>query len=397
MKRIFIPFYLIAFFTVFSCSDKKHNEADSPAAPVELPPSLRNENTVALVKLTSGQQQDLQIELAKVASSLVNHLITAPGVVFPAPKHTSIISAPIAGQIREVNKYEGNWVQKGEVLFHIQSLEFGSLVSDYLQAYAEEQFQTNRLKRIKQLVEETISSVSELERATAEYERASASVKAAYSKLKALGVLDEEIEALVHGDNIDPVLHVHAPISGMVEKNFVELGQSVNALENLSRVLDTRVVLVRGYVSPDDARLIAAGDTVNITKREEEMASAVTATISSVNPGVDENSRSVVVNILVPTSADWPRPGENVRLEIISSSPKEIIAIPVEALSYDGNQPVVFVQKEPGVFEKRPIRVAEIGARNVFVEKGLQDGEQVAISKVFSLKALSRYEMIAEE
>jgi cobalt-zinc-cadmium efflux system membrane fusion protein len=397
MKRIHV-YFLFAFLVVLNaCSDSEKENTTVQPEQTELPPSLKDETEVAFVKLTRQQQQDLQIELAEVASSVVNHLITAPGVVFPAPKHASIISAPIAGQIREINKYEGNWVQKGEVLFHIQSLEYGTLVSEYLQAHAEEQFQTNRLKRIKQLVEETISSVSELERATAEYERASASVKAAYSKLKALGVLDEEIEALVYDKNIDPVLHVHAPISGMVETNFVELGQSVNALENLARVLDTRVVLVRGYVSPDDARLIAAGDTVNITKREEEMASGITATISSINPGVDENSRSVVVNILISTSANWPRPGENVRVEIISSSPKEIIAIPVEALSYDGNQAVVFVQKEPNLFEKRPIRIAEIGARNVFVEEGLQDGERVAISKVFSLKALSRYEIIAEE
>lgn len=397
MKQIFRPIYLIVFFIVFSCSDKKSSETLSSAEPVGLPPSLRSESEISMVKLTAQQQQDLQIETTEVTSNLVNHLITAPGVVFPAPEHASIISAPIAGQIREINKYEGNWVQKGEVLFHIQSLEFGTLVSEYLQAYAEEEFQTNRLKRIEQLVEETISSVSELERANSEYQRASTSVRAAYSKLRALGVLDEEIEALVHNDNIDPVLHVHAPISGMVEKNFVELGQSVNALENLSRVLDTRVVLVRGYVSPDDAQLITVGDTVNISKREEELASRISATISSVNPGVDEASRSVVVNVLITTTANWPRPGENVRLEITSSSSAEIIAIPVEALSYDGNQPVVFVQKEPGWFEKRTIQVTEIGARNVFVEGGLHSGERVATSKVFSLKALSRYEMIAEE
>ena len=103
------------------------------------------------------------------------------------------------------------------------------------------------------------------------------------------------------------------------------------------------------------------------------------------------------MNILVPTTAGWPRPGENVRIEIISSSQKEIITIPLTALSYDGNEPVVFVQNEPGVFEKRAIRVSEIGAHHVFVESGLLEGERIATSKVFSLKALSRYEMISEE
>jgi cobalt-zinc-cadmium efflux system membrane fusion protein len=157
------------------------------------------------------------------------------------------------------------------------------------------------------------------------------------------------------------------------------------------------VVLVRGYVSPDDARLIQSGDSVFIIRRDETFGAKTDAIISSVNPGLDENSRSVVVNILVSTSESWPRPGENVRLEIVSSSQKEIIAIPTEALAYDGNQPVVFVKQGEDVFEKRIIRIIEIGPRFIFVESGLKEGEQVAISKVFSLKALSRYDIIAEE
>jgi membrane fusion protein, heavy metal efflux system len=75
------------------------------------------------------------------------------------------------------------------------------------------------------------------------------------------------------------VLHIHAPISGVVEKNFVEMGQSVNALENLSRILDTRVVLVRGYVSPDDARLIEPGDSVYMMRRDETFGARTGAII----------------------------------------------------------------------------------------------------------------------
>lgn len=387
---------VLALALLLSCGNNKPpNETASEQT--ELPPSLQNtSNSPVLVQLSEKEQNELKVETTKVSSNFIDYSVAAPGVVFYAPEHASIISTPINGQINRINKYEGSWVRKGEELFRIQSLEFGNLVSEYLQSFAEEQFQTNRLKRVKQLVEETISSTSELERATAEYERASASSRASYSKLKAVGVSDSDIKSFVEAENIDPVLKIHAPIDGVIERNFVELGQSVNALENLSRILDTRVVLVRGYLAPDDARLINSGDSVVISKRENDAAIAK-ATVTSINPGLDEGSRSVIVNIILPTTGGWPKPGENVRLEIRTSSQKEVIAIPVEALTYDGNKAIVFVKKGTGIFEKRSIEVAEIRDKYIFVNSGLAPDEDIALTKVFSLKALSRYDIIAEE
>ena len=98
----------------------------------------------------------------------------------------------------------------------------------------------------------------------------------------------------------------------------------------------------------------------------------------------------------MPTAGGWPKTGENVRLEIVTSSKKEIIAIPVESLTYDGNQAIVFVKKGEGIFEKRSIEVSEIRDKYVFVENGLTSGDEIALTKVFSLKALSRFDIISE-
>ena len=398
MKNI-IPILLTFGLTalLFSCNSGNQPEKTEVKEQTELPPSLSQEaESNKIIQLTQKEQNELPIKTLKVSNNFIDYSVSAPGVVFAAPNHGSIISTPIDGQVHEVNKFEGSWVKKGEPLFEIQSLEFGNLVSEYLQAYAEERFQTNRLARVKQLVEETITSASELERATAEYERALASSRATYSKLKAVGVSDEEIRSFTTAENIDPVLKIHSPIDGVIEKNFVEMGQSVNALENLSRVLDTREVLIRGYLAPEDARLVNVGDSVTVSKRENQ-ENLMEASITSINPGLDESSRSVIVNIIVPAQNGWPKPGENVRLSIATSSQEEIIAIPVEALTYDGNQAIVFVFKGNGIYEKRVIGVEEIRDQFVVVNNGLRKDEEVAVSHVFSLKALSRFDIIAEE
>ncbi|MDT8401357.1 MAG: efflux RND transporter periplasmic adaptor subunit [Bacteroidales bacterium] len=393
-----ILFLLIPLLLVPASCNKSKNSEERPADWItDLPPSIRQgADSLVFIRLTEQQRADLGIKTIMIEKNREAYPLTVPGVVFNDPEHTSIISAPINGQVSSINKREGEWVNKGEELFRIQSLEFGSMVSEYLIAYAEEEYQTNRLNRIRQLVKETISSESDLEQALSDYNRAQVSSRAAYSRLRAVGVSESEIASFTGSDDINPVLKIYSPITGVVEKNFIEPGQSVNALENLSRVLDNREVLIRGYLNPDDARLVKAGDKVSISIRENQ-GFLIENTISSINPGLDENSMSVVVNVYVQTVDGWPKPGENLRLTILTSAEQEILRIPFEALTYDGNDAVVFVKKDDGLYEKRIIIIADIGEGSVFVREGLSPGEEVAVSQVFSLKAISRFEIISEE
>jgi cobalt-zinc-cadmium efflux system membrane fusion protein len=398
MKDIVILIIAIAITLLMtSCGGAGDGAEKQSTSEVEIPPSIRQDaDSLFIVKLSEKERDELKIKTVIIESKRSPYPVTVPGVVFNDPEHTSVISAPINGQVSKISKREGERVRTGEELFRIQSLEFGSLVSDYLIAFAEEKYQTNRLDRIRQLVAETISSESDLEQAMADYNRAAVNSRAAYSRLRTVGVSDAEIEAFTQSDKINPVLKIYSPISGVIEKNFIETGQSVNALENLSRILDNRVVLIRGYLNPDDARMVKPGDKVTISRRQAD-SFIMENTISSVNPGMDENSMSVVANIYAETIEGWPRPGENVRITVMLSSEEDIIMIPFEALTYDGNDAIVFVKKGDGLYEKRVINVADIGEGSVLVRGGLSPGEELAISQVFSLKAISRFDIISEE
>jgi len=71
--------------------------------------------------------------------------------------------------------------------------------------------------------------------------------------------------------------------------------------------------------------------------------------------------------------------------------------VPMDALTYEGNDPTVFVKVSESTFEKRKIDVQDIRDKYAVVRSGLDKGEHLAVSQVFSLKALSRFEKIAEE
>lgn len=399
MKQYLYQIATISLFGLLilgsSCGSKTEPQTKEQTS-ADAPPSVSGVKPENLVKLSAKEMAELKIKTIEVGSSALNYSIAVPGVVFPAPNHVSIISTPIDGRISRISAQEGQVIRQGQEIFCIESLEFGNMVSEYLQAVSEETFQTSRLQRLEQLVEQTISSKSELDRARSDFQRAKTSVIAAVSKLKAIGVPDKEINAFKTAESIDPTLKIHSPINGILDQRSVELGQSVNALQMLARVLDISHVLVRGYVSPEDARFIAAGDSVKISRRQNDQL-AMKAVVTSINPGLDENNRSVVVNVLLATDQNWPKPGENLHLSIETASRTEVITIPMEALTYEGNDPIVFVQISELAYEKRKVDVQEFRDKYAVVRKGLEKNEKLASTQIFSLKALSRFDKIAEE
>jgi cobalt-zinc-cadmium efflux system membrane fusion protein len=69
----------------------------------------------------------------------------------------------------------------------------------------------------------------------------------------------------------------------------------------------------------------------------------------------------------------------------------------MDAVTYDGNDPVVFIRVADNTFEMRKLSIKEIVNGFAVVTNGLKAGDQVATGQVFSLKALSRFKLISEE
>jgi len=394
MKNILQLIVIVLFLAALGCSSEEKETEKKTVS--DVPPSVKgSQGSIKSVRLTEKEAAELKIKTVEVSDDIRDYLIVAPGKVYPAPNHVSLVSAPLDGRITSLNAYEGDRVSKGQVIMTLESLTYGNLVAEYLQALSEELYQKNRLTRIRQLVEKKISSESELDRIKSDYQRATAALKSSYAKLRALGVLKSDIHKLEDSEDINPELNIRAPIDGVIDRRMIELGQSVNAYDELTRVIDKTHVLIKGYVSPQDGQVLKTGDTATVTLRNDRNR-ILKGTINSINPGLDEANRSVVVNIILPTSKGWPKPGENVRLQIEAASPQQVITVPIAALTYDGNTPVVFVKKGEQLYEQRALEVSDLRDKYAFVQKGLKNGEAIAVTQVFSLKALARYEQFSE-
>jgi len=384
-----------------SCSSKK-TETTTETEP-GTPPSLRNDRqTKQLVTLTEKQAKDLDIEIYTIEDQDVTFAIEAPGQVFAAPQRISSVSSPINGRVSKIYKHEGENITKGDPLLDLESLEFANLVADYLEASAEITYQEQQVERLQVLTKEKISPQRTLDRAQADLRRAQSQQSAAVARLKAVGISTDEMK------NWDPLtsepkaeLTIHAPISGVINQHLIELGESVNSNQKLLDIIDNAEVLVRGFVTPADAPYIKPGSPVIITERGESNigpAHRIQSTVTSINPALDATNKSIVLNTIVKTQDGWPIVGLNVRMRY-SAQPADsnaTVNIPLSALQYEGSNAVVFVQHSQLEYEKRIVNIQRTTADHAIVDAGLQVGDKIAVSQVFSLKALERFENFAE-
>ena len=93
---------------------------------------------------------------------------------------------------------------------------------------------------------------------------------------------------------------------------------------------------------------------------------------------------------------NWPLPGENVRVKMQSELPDNLLAIPVEAISWLGEKAVVYVVVEKDVLQVREVDIVESDDNYSFIRSGLEIGEQIATNEIFTLKSLVRFNEFAD-
>lgn len=385
MKYRYI-FYLLIAFALTACHQEETDSTD------ESDESLQNSD---MIYLSENKLSFDDLDLFTVTNSIHKQERMVPAIVQAAPNYIGYLAAPVDGIVKAVYLNEGDRVNANQVVMEIESLEYGQLLSDFLQAFSEFVYQEGRLDRNQKLVEKGLTSQSEMEQIRADFQRAKSYYAAMRARLLALGLSDQEVDALKETETIEPHLLVRSEISGVIDQHFVELGMPVRAFDKLATVVNTDQVLVKAFLSPEDLMNVSIGDSVEINRLSDH-SDGIYSVISSINPALDENSRSVIANIIVKSKTNWPLPGENVRVKMQSELPDNLLAIPVEAVSWLGEKAVVYVVVEEDVLQVREVDIVESDDNYNFIRNGLETGERIATNEIFTLKSLVRFNEFAD-
>lgn len=382
------------------------------------------------------------VETEKVALREIRELVSASGKIFPEKEVK--ISSDVSGEVVELFVEEGDSVKAGQVLAKIDPEEYQSAVeratasvnaskselarskSGIENAVAQmEQIKaqlenTRRIhERNKKLKADGVISTQEFENSESNLAQLEANLRSAEASYRSSqqGVKSAEFNVASTEASLKEIktslsrTTISSPTNGIVSKLNVEQGELVvgtmqMAGTEMMRIANFNSMEVQVEVSENDILRVSLGDTAEIEvdayldKKFKgvvtEMASSAANTTNAL--GQEQLTSDQVTNFIVkirilpesyailPNQSMPFRPGMSATVDINTNTERNIISIPIQAVTTREKDGKDGEKKESSAKTAKDKEIEEVvfvyeadTARMVKVETGIQDNEYIQI------------------
>ncbi|MGD0772343.1 MAG: efflux RND transporter periplasmic adaptor subunit [Candidatus Solibacter sp.] len=329
--------------------------------------------------LTADQLGHLKtVVVGKTTWSVAVH---TTGTVDWDADHTTQAITQVNGPISRILVDTGTPVKLGDPLLYVGSPDVVAAVSTYRKARNREAFNKRIVDRTKELLDNGAVALQAYESSQADYNDATTDVQNTLQALRIFGITAQEIaQGEQQGTAINTELAVRSPISGVIVQKLVSPGQVIQAGQTACfMVSDVSTVWVQGHIFDRDLPSVRNGDAVQETN--PSLGRAFQGTVAYIGSFVDPNTRTTPVRIVTRNPGGILKKDMFVDAVIHTGTQGNTVVVPVSAvLRDDKNEPIVYVQMEPGKFAQRQVAIA--GQQNglIAITSGLVGGETVVSS-----------------
>jgi membrane fusion protein (multidrug efflux system) len=295
-------------------------------------------------------------------------------------------TARISGFLDKILYQEGALVKEGQVLFQIDPKPFKAQLEA---ARGELQAQQARhttaaanLNRVKPLAQQNALSQADLDRAQGEFDASQAAVYSAQAKVN-------EAELNLGYTTI------RSPVTGLASRSEQRQGAYINssaASSKLTYVARVDPMWVNFSVSQNQVArrqdLIKAGQLI-VPKNQDFDVELVMAEgtsypyrgkVSFADPSYSVSTGSFLVRAVVPNPKGELRPGMFATVKLHGAVRPNAVVIPQLAVQQGSNGHLVYVVKEDGSAEVRPVIVGDYyGEKDIVIANGLHAGDRVVV------------------
>lgn len=335
------------------------------------------------MEINPGPELLKQLRVGEVQSESIHGTLLVAGRVEADETRMARVSAPLTGRIVELEVLEGQVVKRGQVLATMYSTDLSSAQSDFLKAVSQHRLAERAVSRARQLLDAGVIGSAELQRREAEVQQAYAELSSSRERLVVLGMAREALEKLETSRVVNSVTHIRSSIDGMVLERKVTIGQVVQAAETVFVVADLSRVWLVADVPEQNAGAVEIGKTVEATIPALPNET-IRGKLSFVSAIVNPDTRTVRVRMDLPNPKHRFKPAMLANMTLVDGAEKRHV-VPAAAVVREGNDDVVYVEKEPNTFVLRRVKLGPEFRNLRVVEEGLDDGERVVLEGAFHL------------
>ncbi|MEI9804046.1 MAG: efflux RND transporter periplasmic adaptor subunit [Pseudolabrys sp.] len=309
----------------------------------------------------------------------------------------TLVYSPYAGRVLKLLAKPGDVVTAGQPLFTVEAPDMVQAQNDFITAVAglnKAKSALDLAKLVEQqsrsLYESKAGPLRDLQTAQAaalaaqnDLRSTQISLEAVRNRLKILGKTDAEITTFGETGTINPLTTIYSPIAGTVVQRKVGPGQYINTTSNSPAANDATFVIgdlstvwLVAYVREAEAQNVKVGQSLRFSVLAFPNR-VFTANIAYVATSFDAGTRRLLVRATIDNSEGILRPEMFARVTIMTGDGQNSLAVPREAVIYDGNSARVWVARDDRAVEQRIIKTGLSNGQMVQVLDGLSLGEKV--------------------
>ena len=344
-------------------------QSAATATQAQTSPASVQEEAAPTITLSDEKRQLIGVRTAAAGFRTLAKQIRTVGKVEVNETRLAFVNTKIAGWVKKLFvNFTGGQVVKGQPLLSIYSPDLVSAQEEYLLAL-----------RARTAVSGGIAEVQASQQSL---------IDSAKRRLILWDITEEQIAGLEKTGKTKTEMTINAPLNGIVLEKMVLDGAYITPGMNLYKIADLSTVWIIADVYEYEVPLVKVGQQARVTLPYSS-GEVLHATVSFINPVLDSMTRTVKVRIAVKNPGLVLKPDMFVNVEIMASSRARIV-IPRSAVLDSGTRQIVYVEKEPGVFEMRTVTLGVRGENEVEVLKGIKKGERVVTSGNFLIDSESQ-------
>ena len=346
-----------------------HADADPPKAAAREPGILRYApDAPQLAALKIKTAEELPVPLAEPLNGRITYNEST----------TARLSSPVAGRIVSLKLQPGDPVKAGDALLALDSPELALAVADLNKAKAEETRKRLAFERAQKLLEGEVLPRKDFESTEADLAQARAESQRAQLRLRNLVPVGSARENYV----------LRSPISGVVSERKANPGMEVrpDLPDPLYVITDPKRLWVMIDLPERKLSKVAPGHRVSV-EVDAWPGERFAGVIEKVGETVDPATRRIQVRCSLPNPERRLKPEMYARVTLLADENQRALRVPNGALITEGLYSHLFVEKSPGVFEKRRVSLLLQDRDYSYIASGLKPSERVVASGALLLNS----------